>query len=34
MRNSIIVRLDDNGPVVYAIKVGVKPGFLSKLVNT
>ena len=34
MHNSIIVRLDDNGPVVYAIKVGVKPGLLSKLVNT
>jgi len=34
MHNSIIVGLDHNGPVVYAIEVGVKLGFLSKPVNT
>jgi hypothetical protein len=34
MHNSIIVGLDHNGPVVYAIEVGVKLVFLSKPVNT
>ena len=34
MHNSIIVGLDHNGPLVYAIEVGVKLGFLSKPVNT
>jgi len=34
MHNSIIVRQDHNGPVVYAIEVRVKLGFLSKPVNT